>query len=206
MDNVTRQCRLSTRLDLRAQHGFTLVEMLVSIAILSVIMAAMFSFLWGTSNHWAAGKNTAETTDNARIGLNRMTRELKQASILTSAEPSLVSFNVDFGGGQENITYGYTPGSGGEQGYLWRSTTSIPGEQVTLINNVEDMQFTYYGNDYKCDQAMDGTITWAELQACSADPISKVARIDINLSLKTGDQNTQTFMDQAWLRNRVVSS
>jgi len=207
MDNAIKH-RSGSYLHLGSQQGFTLIEMLVSILILSVIMTAMFSFLWGMTDHWATGKDTAEITDNARIGLNRMTRELKQASILTDAQPNQVSFIVDFGSGPETITYGFTPGTEGDGGVLWRETTTAPGEHdVILMNDIVDTQFTYYGNDYKCDtQTMDGTITFEELQACSADPIAKVARIDINLSLQTGDQNAQTFLDQAWLRNRVVTS
>src|SRR3990170_5042492 len=69
----------------KKEHGFTLVEMLVSISILTVIMAGMFSFLWGASTHWTTAQNSAEVTENARLGLNRMTRELKQASYITSA-------------------------------------------------------------------------------------------------------------------------
>ena len=192
-----------------------MIEMLVSIAILSVVMAAIFSFLWGTSKHWNTGKNTAEMTDNARIGLNRMTRELKQATIVTSAEDSELSFDVNFGTDTpETITYGFTAGVNGEPGIVWRSTSTTPGQQVTLMDGVEDPQtdgvndlFTYYGNDYKCDTPpADGDVTWEELQACSSEPASKVARIDISVTLNTGNENSQTFVDQAWLRNRIVSN
>lgn len=185
-------------------HGFTLVEMLVSILIFSVIMAGMFTFLWGASSHWQTGKNSAEMTDNARIGLNRMTREIRQASIVTVAQANQISFSVDFGTGAEVITYGFTPGDNGNPGFIWRSTTSASGVQLTLVSDVQSMQFSYYGNDYKCDADGDGVINWSELVACSISPASKVARVDISLAMRAGNENNQMFTDQAWLRNRVV--
>jgi prepilin-type N-terminal cleavage/methylation domain-containing protein len=210
MDNFTENHRMifGLRLNLRGgQQGFSMIEILVSISILSVIMAAMLTFLWGASSHWDTGKNLAEMTDNARIGLNRMTRELKQSSQVTEAQTTQVSFKVNFGTGEETITYGYTAGAPGQTGVVWRSTTAAPGQQVTLINDVQSMQLTYYGNDYKCDtQTVDGTVTWSELVACSSTPAAKIARVDFSLTLKSGKESSQTFVEQAWLRNRITSS
>ncbi len=218
MDNKTDMRRPAFRSGQNLKDGdtgFTLIEMLVSISILTVIMAGMFSFLWGASKHWHTGQNTEEVTENARMGLNRMTRELRQASQVVTAETYKVVFDVNFGvtpETKETITYDFRPGTGDQPGSIWRSTTANPGPPVILVNDVvndvENMQvFTYYGNDYKCDSGLkDGTITWDELQACSSSPAAKVARVDISLTLKAGSENNQTFIDQAWLRNRSSSS
>lgn len=207
----TRSLSFSLRFDLKKEdQGFTLIEMLVSISILTVIMAAMFSFLWGASKHWSTAQNAAEVTENARLGLNRMTRELKQATEVSIAETHRLSFKVNFGTGEETITYGFTLGDTGHPGSIWRSTSTAPGQQVTLVNDVQNdgliPLFTYYGNDYKCDTDPDGIVFWSELQACSASPASKIARVDISLTLATGSENGQTFVEQAWLRNRVTTS
>ena len=203
--NISRLHFRISHIPKKDEHGFTLVEMLVSISILSVIMAGMFSFLWGASIHWSTAQNSAEVTENARLGLNRMTRELKQSYIITSASANQITFSANFGEGTETITYGLTPGSGGDTGVLWRSTSVSPGE-VTLINDVESMQFTYFGNDYKCDTGIaDGIVTWTEIQACSTSPLTKIARVDISLTLKAGNNSSQTFVEQAWLRNRSTA-
>lgn len=201
-DNRSLSFRL--RFDLKKEdQGFTLIEMLVSISIFTVIMAAMFAFLWGASIHWNTAQSSAEVTDNARLGLNRMTRELKQAINVTSAQTSQISFTDNFGTGVETITYGFTPGSTGHPGSMWRSTSTASGQQMTLVNDVQSMQFSYFGNDYKCDTGIaDGIVTWSELQSCSASPASKIARVDISLTLATDSENGQTFVEQAWLRNR----
>lgn len=189
---------------LSGADGFTLIEMLVSIAILAVILAGMFGFLWGVSKSWQKGQDVADVTENARQGLNRMTRELRQSSQVVTAQESEVAFEVNFGDGPETITYGFSPGEGGSPGTVWRTSTSSPG-QFTLINNVNSVRFTYYGNDYRCDFNGDGVITLQELEqpSCNGNP-SKIARVDINLTLSAGKENAQTFIDQAWLRNRTV--
>lgn len=184
----------------RQEHGFSMIEMLVSILILSVIMAGMFSFLWGASSHWQSGRDAAEVVDNARLGLNRMTRELKQASEILVAEPDQVQFMADFGDGNETITYGFTPGEGGATGIIWRESSVAPGELV-MINDVSYEHFDYYGNDYRCDTDLSGTVTYSELTACTADPVGHISRVDIVLRLSAGGSSEQEFVGQAWFRN-----
>lgn len=197
---MTKSLRIRHMKECDSICGFTLIEILVSMSILTVVMAAIFTFLWGASSYWRTGQNTADVTENARMGLNRMTRELQQAStVLTTSQ---ISFLVDFGTGAETVTYGFTPGSGSDTGIIWRSSTS-GSQNVTLVNNVDSVQFDYYGNDYRCDlNPTDGLVTMTELQACSADPAPKIARVDITLNLSAGGGSQQTFVGQAWLRNR----
>lgn len=186
------------------EGGFTLIELLVSVLILSVLMAGAFLFLWGASSHWQTGQATADVNDNARLGLNRMTRELRQGTQVTAAQTNELSFTVDFGAGEgvETVTYSFEPGAGGETGTVLRSTSAISGEAV-LMDNVESVEFTYYGNDYRCDDDADGEISYAEVQDCSATPLAKIARVDIELTMKATGGTSQVFFGQAWLRNRA---
>ncbi len=188
------------------QHGFSLIELLVSISILTVIMAGIFTFLWSASTYWSSGRDSAEMTDNARTGLNRMTREIRQASSMSIAQTGRIAFVADFGTGPETITYAFAPGAAGQTGSVWRSTSAVPDQHVTLIDGISTMQFIFYGNDYRCDSDGNGVTSWAELQVCSTTPVAKVARVDIELTISAGKQGGQVFTDQAWLRNRLVTS
>ncbi len=187
------------------EDGFTMIELLVALGIFAVIITGMFSFLWQTSRNWKKGQDIADITENARQGMNRMTRELRQASGIVTADPTQVSFTVNFGSGDETVTYGFLPGDGGTPGTLWRSS-SAGGGQVTMVNDVAAAQFNYFGNDYRCDTPpYDGVITLQELQqpGCNGVP-DKIARVDIALTMQTGKESQQVFSDQAWLRNRMV--
>lgn len=187
-----------------SEQGFTLVEMLVSISIMTVVMSAIFTFLWGASSYWQSGQSTADVTENARLGLNRMTRELMQGSVLTTASANQVVFNVDFGSGNETVTYGFEPGTGGESGYISRSSSS-GSQPVALINEVEAVRFDYYGNDYRCDLDNNGVVFYTELQACATYPLTQISRVDILLTMRAGSAAKQTFVGQAWLRNRSTT-
>lgn len=180
-----------------------MVEMLVAMAILSVVTLAMLTFLFGTSRNWQSGQESAEALDNARIGLNRMTRELRQSSNVTGASADSVTFVVDFGDGEETITYSYVAGSGEEPGVIWRESSAAASDSI-LVETVNDATFEYFGSDYRCDINNDGLVTFAELQDCDASPEAMIARVDISLFLDAGD-SVREFIGQAWLRNRVLS-
>lgn len=189
---------------MHCQKGFTMVELLVSIGILTVIMAGMFAFLWGASTHWQTGQNMADINENARLGLNRMTREIKQSSEIIEASTSQLQFDVNFGTYDETITYGFTPGYGSAPGTVWRETSLEPGQQLTLMDDVDSITFTYFGNDYRCDEDQNGTVTYSEVIGCEIGSTATIARVDIALSMRADSSPTKVFLGQAWLRNRVV--
>jgi general secretion pathway protein J len=72
-----------------AQAGFTLIEVLLALAILGFIM----TLLWGTFTQTANVKKRAEAiqdrTHAARVALMRMSREIEMAFLSDSENPSL---------------------------------------------------------------------------------------------------------------------
>jgi prepilin-type N-terminal cleavage/methylation domain-containing protein len=62
-----------------APAGFTLVELLTSMAILGVMLALLFSVFDQINKAWLVGENRVETFTQARAALDLMSRELSQA-------------------------------------------------------------------------------------------------------------------------------
>ena len=60
-------------------HGFTLLEMLVAIAVVSLMMAFMFNMAGQTVRGWEAGSRRMESAQSARIGINLVSSELRHA-------------------------------------------------------------------------------------------------------------------------------
>jgi prepilin-type N-terminal cleavage/methylation domain-containing protein len=64
---------------LRDGRGYTLVELLTSMAILGVMLGVLFSVFDNVQKAWLQGENRVETFTQARAILDLMSRELSQA-------------------------------------------------------------------------------------------------------------------------------
>ena len=91
----------------RPAAGGTLVELLVSLAVLSLLLAGVVAILHGalTAYGWGAGR--VEAQQAARAALDRMARELREAGYdptsagiqpVVAAAPALVTFQRDLNG------------------------------------------------------------------------------------------------------------
>jgi type IV pilus assembly protein PilW len=104
----------------RGQAGFSLVEQLVVLAVLGLVMAGALGLLDAGMRGYALGAARTEAQQNARIALERMSRELRQAGYdpsgrvarpIISAEATRLVFQVDANGNgvidatSERITY-----------------------------------------------------------------------------------------------------
>lgn len=88
------------------RDGFTLIEMLVAMAVLTMLMTFMFGLLGSTIRLWEQGNNQVEAAQATRIGLGRMTEDLRGAmagvgvsvtpsgSLLTNVVPFFASNNA----------------------------------------------------------------------------------------------------------------
>jgi prepilin-type N-terminal cleavage/methylation domain-containing protein len=63
----------------RFLRGFSLLELLVAMAILSMLMTMMFSLLGGTISLWELGNKRIEAAQTARVGLNIIANDLRRA-------------------------------------------------------------------------------------------------------------------------------
>ena len=68
-----------TREGLHDVRGYTLVELLTSMAILGVMLGVLFSVFDNVQKAWLTGENRVETFTQARAVLDLMSRELSQA-------------------------------------------------------------------------------------------------------------------------------
>jgi prepilin-type N-terminal cleavage/methylation domain-containing protein len=77
------------KLNKQCGTAFTLIELLASMAILSLIMVMLFSAFEQISKAWTQGENRVETFTQARAILDLMSRELSQAVATTKIPFSL---------------------------------------------------------------------------------------------------------------------
>lgn len=92
------------------QKGFTLVEVLITIAIFVLIFVAIFSIYLTGSGFYRKGETQAELLQNGRVILERVSREIRQAreivTELSESESEGVS-SILFEDGHATTTYQY---------------------------------------------------------------------------------------------------
>lgn len=68
--------------------GFTLIEVIISVALLLIIMTAASQLLFSGLASWQHGEEQIDVVQNMRITLDRMTREIRGASTITEIDAS----------------------------------------------------------------------------------------------------------------------
>lgn len=76
----------------RAQSGVTLVELLVVMAILSIVGTMIVMGWWAASKSMAYSSTSAQGRDDARFLIDRMTREIRDAQVPSSTYVSNAGF------------------------------------------------------------------------------------------------------------------
>ena len=113
-----------------AQDGFTLVELLVVLAIVGVVLAGTTQLFMSAMKSQNDQTNRTQAQQHARLGLDKLRREIRCASALTtpSGYPAS-SITITLGsycptaGGATTVTWCTKPAASGGQPYtLWRYT------------------------------------------------------------------------------------
>jgi prepilin-type N-terminal cleavage/methylation domain-containing protein len=209
---------LTRRLVGGGERGYTLTELAVVMAVFMIFMAfagpVMFSHLMSAIRT----ERRVDLQQSARAALRYMEREMRQAKELysSSEKPSgknKISFGVDLNGDGvvndyndpskllEQITYeikGQT---------LWRGRKLEQG--APLAENVQSMQFTFFGSNPLFDTDSDGVVEESELNppdglgTWSVGELANVTRVVIELTV---EQNgvVQTYTSDVLMRNKVV--
>jgi prepilin-type N-terminal cleavage/methylation domain-containing protein len=142
--------------------GFTLVEGLMSLAILAVLLAALGTAVYASMESFRENERVATSSQTVRGVLQRMMREVRTAAALDANSGSITIIPPDDGSGLQRIQYQYDPaakvlnyrktiggqtysyvacGEGGtltqfsvstQTGMDWQGLTCIKGVRVTL--------------------------------------------------------------------------
>ena len=156
---------------MKNKTSLTLVEILVSVFILAIIVLSVTSLLYLGDLNWRRGSILLELQQKARLAMDRMSRELRQAqssSISITNEGKNISFSIpDLSGGTYDITY-----------YLDTNSNQIireypEGTTKILGNNVSSLDFSLSGDTL--------TITLQVSKSLRQTPLSFVLKEKIKL-------------------------
>lgn len=165
-------------------EGFTLVELLITIFLFAILTTILMTTVLTAANNFKTVRQTTDLNEESRLVLNRISRELRQASrIITPVvnpdgpafDPNgdvAITFEVDFNRDKniveadgERLTYLYdrtNPDVSKRKRLLLKTTgLTLP----ILASNVEAFKLSYTSSDWRCDSDSDGVVTWLEVES-----------------------------------------
>lgn len=181
-------------------RGFTLIEVLMAMIMTLMVMGTMLSVVLATNRSGSASKQANDLNEEARVAINRISRELREAQKIDAVtlDPATgqftgLTFEVDFNGNgvidanapdPEVLTYCYdkansrlllTPS-------VTPSTCNNPSALPILASDVTKFSLGFDSNLWKYDANGDGVTTWQELDAAGAPVGNNNGVLDVELS------------------------
>ncbi|OGT08953.1 MAG: hypothetical protein A2V89_01585 [Gammaproteobacteria bacterium RBG_16_37_9] len=119
-------------------RGFTLIEMVIVIIVTLIVVPIAATILSQEFQIYYIGQNLTNADWQGRIALDRITRDIRAATNITTANANSITFTNT---SEEVITYNL--GGTNNTQLIYSSATSTQ----PLANNVQGLTFVYYGFD-----------------------------------------------------------
>lgn len=143
------------------KKGFSLIEIMVAIAIMSILSIAMMKTYTGFTRVYTTQEVAAGVQQDLRASLNIMTQDIRMAGFdptdsdnfgveVATATNIRITSDTDMDGavddsGFERITYNFDAGTNQLQQILYETTGSESTQPV--VDNVTNVTFTYLDED-----------------------------------------------------------
>ncbi|MCL8027635.1 PilW family protein [Nocardioides bruguierae] len=207
--------------------GYTLVELLVAIGLLGVVSTLLLGLALSTAEVTDEIQSTADVTQESRLAVERLSRELRQTAAvdkveLTSLGDATTSLTVwtDFDGDglrdtgisdPEVLTYRWDPTAG----RLTLTANDADGAAITrpvLAEVVSRFDLRLLSSAFEPDADGDGRTTWQELDAYPAlggngngrpdgAELAHLDLVEVSMTVRDGDVS-RDFTLRVDLRNQ----
>lgn len=143
----------------RRRGGFTLLEVLVTSAVFLIILAAVYLLYQTGEISYRTGDARADVQQIARIALEQVARDIRQAGYFSAAPPSTEAIRIATndtlslqgdvdGTGNKYITYALRDSAGTLGTTLYRqAATNLWSGGEPLAEDVSGLKFTYYTSE-----------------------------------------------------------
>lgn len=211
------------------ESGFTIIEMLVAMFVLSVVSVAMYQVLFSVTRGSEQSKNIVRTSEEARLGFNRLVRDTREGRELKTPTVTSYTVEIDFDGNgtieptpadpmgsYERITFTFNEAADG-QGTISATaagSTEVLMTAVDCIRKADDTcnpVFTYRSSRLEYDANADGVTSTAELDVAAGvgnnngvldgNELGLLDVVAFAVSVNQGGA-TESFYAEAQLRNQ----
>ena len=197
---------------LRDEGGFSLSEMLVTIMIMTVVLIALLNIFDMSLKVFSFGNNKVEAVESSRIGLEKMEREIRQASAFNSPSDmhlfdTWTSNQIRFGndldgngaiaclnpsGKCEKIGYLVSGNVLGRDNTSTGATNSAANAQP-VAEHVQSLTFTYFSSSGA--EVVPGVGSEVNIDRV-------LVSLEVSVDQGVGNPGTQTLTTVIDLRNR----
>lgn len=206
--------------------GMSLVEVLVAMGLFGVLGSLLLGLALSTGRVTEDVRALTTINEESRLAMERLSRELRQASTLTavslpsaSGDPTAITFWTDFNGNgaadldaadPEVLTYRWNPATQ----RLSLTANNASGTAMTrpvLAANVSLFDVQLRSSHWQLDADGDGSTTWQELDAPTAGgngngvpdgaELERLDLVGVTLTVLDGPR-AQTYTTRVDLRNR----
>jgi len=95
-------------LNIKNPNGFSLIEIMVVVAILGIIILGLVTFFTGGTRSWVTGQHQLEAQRNARFAMDRMVKEIREGKNITGGSDTSITVRVPHFDGNGDIDSYYT--------------------------------------------------------------------------------------------------
>jgi prepilin-type N-terminal cleavage/methylation domain-containing protein len=180
----------------RAQRGFTLVELLVSLAIAAIVVTGMFNLYTNLFKSSVEQDRVLQMQQNARVALDDLERDLRLAGVDVTRDDGTLPdqavfayaapYEVDFNANLDNSLAGLKPTAAPD-----KVPASLPGGDTPFYDPSSDyplaetIRWTLDAND-------DGTIDAADRQGATNPNVYRLTRQVYGYNAGTGTNGPET--------------
>jgi prepilin-type N-terminal cleavage/methylation domain-containing protein len=92
LENVKKQCR--------QEAGLTIIELLATLAVLGMIIAALYSFYLSGLHSWGRSIERMEEQQSARIAIDKIIKEVRYAHAveIRYSDPTMIYYRINING------------------------------------------------------------------------------------------------------------
>ncbi|MGH2556313.1 MAG: prepilin-type N-terminal cleavage/methylation domain-containing protein [Actinomycetota bacterium] len=210
----------------RSEDGFTLIELLVVMVVLGVVMSSFYSVMHSQSRGTDTAQAITRQAQEARLGLNRMIRDTREATRFEDASDTAYTVKVDFDGVDSNSDgdpYDNPNSAGDAETLIFAydaASKEITLNGETLVAGVEQIPgrplFSYSSNILAYDWDENGVTSPTELdeaplhdvtgvgnysQSLDGPELNHISNVEFGFEVNIEGRRTD-FSGEAQLRNR----
>jgi prepilin-type N-terminal cleavage/methylation domain-containing protein len=189
---LLRRCAAATRRRLAAEHGYSLGETLIVLAILGIIVAALTQLFVSSSNAQVDMNNRFQAQQHARLALDKLRQEIHCASAVTSTGGAWPSTSI-------RITLdSYCSTGSGEVTWCTRAS-STPG--AWALYRISSASATCTGGVKWADYLSDLTVPNGRIFGHPTLVTGNLDAVSVDLPVDVTPLNAK---QQYWLKDEIV--